>query len=100
MSELSGRQKKHLRALAHGLRPVVHVGKNALTDAVMESIAEALERHELIKVKFVELRDQKDEACDEIDQRLDSQRVGIIGHTAIFYRQARDPEYRKIALPS
>ena len=50
MEELSGAQRKHLRGLAHHVKPVVHVGKNGVTDPVLQEVEEALDSHELIKV--------------------------------------------------
>ena len=99
MQKLTGRQRKHLRGLAHGLKPVVHVGKNGLTASVLESLDQALGHHELIKVKFVGGKDGRDEACAEIGDRLGCELAGTIGHVAIFYRPAADPEDRKIELP-
>lgn len=96
---MTGRQRKYLRGLAHGLKPVVHIGKNGLTETVSEQIGDALDHHELIKVRFGEARDEKDEICRSIEQRLGGVRVGTIGHVAIFYREARDPEQRQIRLP-
>lgn len=100
MSELTSSQKKYLRGLAHGLKPVIQVGKHALTEQVMENIEEALAHHELIKIKFGDHKDQKNEACETINQRLGSERVGVIGHTAILFRQAREPEHRKVKVPN
>ncbi len=100
MRELTGAQKKYLRGLAHGLKPVVHVGRNGLTEGVFESLDQALDSHELIKVKLRADRDEKRELAAAIDARLGSVQVGAIGHVAIFYRQARDPERRSIRLPA
>ena len=50
-AKLSERQRKHLRALAHALRPVIRLGNAGLTPAVTAETARALEDHELIKVK-------------------------------------------------
>ena len=99
MEKLTGRQKRYLRGLAHGLKPVVQIGRNGLSDSVLESLGEALDRHELIKVRFVDFKDQKKQACEEIDARLGSERVGTIGHVAIFYRRAAEPDERQIELP-
>ena len=56
--ELAGYQKKYLRACAHALKPVVSVGQKGLTPALQASLEAALARHELVKVKFVELKDR------------------------------------------
>jgi len=96
---LTGSQRKYLRGLAHGLDPVVHVGKGGLTEALLEQLEETLEDHELIKVKFVDFKSRKRELADEIGQRLGCHRAGLIGHVAILYRPARDPDARRIRLP-
>ena len=97
--ELTSSQKKYLRGLAHHLEPVVRIGKAGLTEGLFEQLEEALESHELIKVKFVDWKDRKRELAAEIDQRLGCEQVGKIGHVVVFFRQGRDPENRRIELP-
>ncbi len=101
MKPLTSSQSKHLRGLAHGLKPVVIVGQKGITSSVLESIREALNNHELIKVKFLESKDRQSKAqlTAEIEGRTDCCRAGLLGHTAIFYRPHPDPEKRKITLP-
>lgn len=99
MTTLDGAQRKYLRGLAHGLKPVVQIGRQGLTETLLRNLDEALEHHELIKVKFQDFKDQKRALADEIDERLGSERVGLIGHTAIFYRPASDPDERRIRVP-
>lgn len=101
MASLKGYQKKYLRGLAHALKPVVQVGQKGLTDGVFETLAEALETHELVKVKFMEHKekDQKAYFAEIIETKTGAALVGMIGHTAIFFRPQIDPEKRKIALP-
>ena len=101
MQALKGYQKKFLKARAHGLKPVVFIGQKGLTANLIESIQEALERHELIKVKFIEFKDrqQKLSTAEAVVAEVDCQLVGLIGHIIILYRQQSDPEKRKIQLP-
>ncbi len=100
--DLTGAQKKYLRGLAHGLKPVVRVGRAGLSDSLLESLDQALESHELVKVKVVtgDSRNRKRELSATIDERLGSVQVGAIGHVVIFYRRAGDPEKRTIRLPT
>lgn len=100
MSDLTGAQRKHLRGLAHGLDPVVHLGQQGLTDAVLQEIDHALESHELIKLRFVDFKDEKKRLTDEIGERLDAHVAGTVGHVAILYRRHPDPEKRQVRLPS
>jgi RNA-binding protein len=101
MEALKGYQKKFLKGLAHGLKPVVFIGQKGLTANLIDSIREALSIHELIKVKFVDFKDKqhKISTADAVAAELDCQLVGMIGHMVIFYRRQGDPEKRKIKLP-
>lgn len=100
MAELTGAQRKHLRGLAHHLKPVVHVGKNGLTETVVESIDQALDDHELIKVKLVDPQGRKRELAEEIADRSGGAWVGLVGKVVTLYRRQPDPEKRKVDLPS
>ena len=101
MEILKGYQKKFLKGLAHRLKPVVFIGQKGLSRNLINSIHDALDTHELIKVKFVEIKEkqQKTGMAEAIEIETDCRLVALIGHTAIFYRQHTDPEKRKIQLP-
>lgn len=96
--ELSERQKKHLRGLAHALKPVIRVGNAGLTDALARETARALEDHELIKVK-ASLGDRaaRDQLLAELAARTGSALVNRIGHVALLYRP--HPKLTKILIP-
>jgi len=99
MVSLTSAQRRHLRSLAHHLDPVCFVGKNGLTDAVIQACAAALDSHELIKVRFIDCKKEKRELSDAIIERTDSAVVGLIGNVAILYREHPDPDKRRIQLP-
>ena len=101
MEKLKGFQRKYLKGLAHGLKPVVFIGQKGMTSEVVRATNEALQEHELIKVKFVDFKEksQKEEITEAMEKETASEQVGMIGHVAIFYRQQKDPEKRKISLP-
>jgi RNA-binding protein len=96
MKPLKGSDRKKLRGLAHSLKPVVLIGKQGATGSVLEEIRRALEVHELIKIKFVEGKEEKDRLLKEIVQQTDSHLAGVIGHIGILYREHPEPEKRKI----
>ena len=56
---LKGSDRKYLRGLAHTLTPVVRIGNAGLTDRVVEATEQALDAHELIKVKIAADRDER-----------------------------------------
>ncbi len=96
--ELTGAQRKTLRGLAHSLDPVVRIGQRGLTPAVEEEIDQALDRHELIKVKLGGDRDERQRTAETIVPRVGAALVGTIGTLAIYYRRQRDPEKRRVRL--
>jgi len=95
---LTGKQKSHLRSLAHALKPVVQIGHQGLTAGVTTALEVALERHELIKVKVSgEAEVEADELAPAIEKATHSQLAQIIGRTLVLYR--RRDENPKIVLP-
>jgi RNA-binding protein len=98
MSHLTGAQKKYLRGLAHNRKPVVLIGQKYLTPQVVREIRQALEYHELIKVKCIgpKEKDDKKEIAIGITQETGCELVGMIGHILIFFKQHPDPEKRKV----
>ncbi|MDP2516895.1 ribosome assembly RNA-binding protein YhbY [Photobacterium damselae subsp. piscicida] len=94
---LSTKQKQYLKGLAHNLKPVVLMGANGLTEAVLAEIEIALNHHELIKVKVAsEERETKLLIVDAIIRETKAEKVQVIGKTLVLYRQSED---RKIELP-
>ena len=53
--KLTGKQLNHLRALAHHLKPIVTVGVAGATPAVSAELENALEAHELVKIRLPSL---------------------------------------------
>ena len=96
MEKLKGSAKKYLRSEAHHLKPVVMVGRNGVSEQLIASVDAALKDHELIKVKFLDYKEEKKEISQEIASTTKSEVVGIIGNIVIFYRQHPQPELRKI----
>ena len=99
MSKLTGAQRKFLRAEAHHYNPVIMIGKSGITPELVKATEEALDCHELMKVKFVNLKDEKDELIEKLSAETACEIVGRIGNTAILFRQNKDPEKRTIRLP-
>ncbi len=99
MSEINSTQRKYLRGLAHSLKPVIQVGQKGITDELISSVDEALNAHELIKVKFVEFKGERKELTDEIAKKCSAQLAGMIGNIAILYREHKNEDKRKIKLP-
>jgi RNA-binding protein len=99
--EMKGFQKAYLRALGKALDPTVIVGKGGLTPEVMGEVHRAFERQELIKVKFTafKLKDEKDEMAHSIARQTEAFMAGMVGHTALYFKEASDEDRREIHIP-
>ena len=97
---LSGVDRTYLRGVAHHLQPIVQIGKAGLTPQVLAAIEQALEHHELIKIRFLAYKEEKRQLSQHIAQTLHSELIGLVGHVSMFYRQHPEPDKRKIQLPS
>lgn len=96
---LTGKQKSHLRALAHSLEPVVQMGQKGLTPAVLREIDGALTAHELIKVKMPKSDDVEPAALEAtIEAELGAHCAARIGHLLLLYRP--HPKKPRIVLPT
>ena len=94
---LTNPQKKHLRGLSHDLQPVVMVADKGLSENVLAEVEQALEHHELIKMKLRGEREQRRAWIDELIEATGAQLVHSIGQVVCLYR--RHPEKPKIELP-
>ncbi|HKR65289.1 MAG TPA: YhbY family RNA-binding protein, partial [Thermoanaerobaculia bacterium] len=84
--------------LAHPLSPIVRIGKGGLTDAVIAETKNALESHELIKVRIeVEEGAERRALASRLATATDAHVAGTIGKIAMLYRE-RD-EKPSIKLP-
>ena len=101
MNDLSSSQRKYLRSLAHGLKPQVFVGKQGVTETLIQSVEDSLRAHELIKIKFIDHKEKADKQSisDEIATRTTSHAAGMVGHVLMLYREHPEPEKRRITLP-
>lgn len=88
---LTDRQRRHLRGLAHPLKPVIRLGNAGLTEAVARETDRALTDHELIKVKAPGGdREARDALFAELAERTASALVHRIGNVATLYRPRAD----------
>ena len=87
MSGLSPIERKKLKARAHALDPILHLGGKGLTEAVIAEIGRALDAHELIKVRAGDMeRDEREATLAEICSRLQAQPVQHIGKILVLFR--------------
>jgi RNA-binding protein len=98
-SQLAGYQRAYLKRRAHALEPVVTVGKLANSAALQEHLDRELNNHELIKIRFVDHKEERHQLARELCSVSGAELVTIIGHVAILYRAHAEPEQRRISIP-
>jgi RNA-binding protein len=94
---ITATQKRFLRGRTHHINPVVMVGEKGLTPNVLAELEQALDHHELIKVKLRVDRDTRGRIIDDIVRQCRADLVHKIGQVACFFR--RNPEREVIKLP-
>lgn len=89
---LTGDQKRYLRGLAHHRKPVVTVGANGVTEAVLSEIDQALAHHELLKVKLPAVEaSERNAIIDHVCAATGAERIQAIGRVGVIYRPAPEP---------
>lgn len=96
--DLSGKQRRHLRGLAHHVDPVVQVGKEGISSGTASALRAALERHELVKVRVLESAPvARDEAAEPLARAAGAHVIATIGRMVVLYRMRS--EEPRIELP-
>ncbi|MDY4889867.1 MAG: YhbY family RNA-binding protein [Sphaerochaetaceae bacterium] len=95
---MDSKTRSHLRSLSQTLSAIVMIGKEGHTDGVANALDEALDCHELVKVKFVCMKDQVRSISEALAKAVGCELVSVIGFTSVFFRQNPDPSKRTIQL--
>lgn len=103
---INSRARSYLRSLAHGLRPVVQVGHDGITEALTKATQVALHEHELIKVKIGQgFAGDRKEAARALADATESDLTQVIGRVVVLYRprsekSAKNRDKPPIVLPT
>ena len=89
---LTGAQKSFLRSLGQTMDCQLTIGREGITTPVVTELEKLFARHELIKVKLLAERAERDALCTAIEEKTGASEAGAVGKTAIFYRQHGDPQ--------
>lgn len=95
---LPGVALRHLRALGHDQKPIVMLGKEGITEAVVAATRAALAKHELVKVRVqTESPVDRHEAAQSLAEATQAVLAQVLGRTFLLYKRA--PKNPKIVLP-
>ena len=86
---LNSKQRQFLKAQAHTLKPVVMLGSEGLTEAVLKELDSSIEYHELVKVKL-NSGDNRKEQAEACAQAVKAEVVSVVGRVAVLFRQRPD----------
>jgi len=97
---LTGAQRTRLRGLGQTSTDNLLIGRDGAADSVIAQLNRELTHRELVKVRFTGGQDRKERAAlhDALASSTQSECVGAVGHTALFFRRNPDPAQQKIAL--
>ena len=96
VTELNNKQISNLKSRGQLLEPVVRIGHAGLSDALIASLNQALDDHELVKVKFSALKDQKKTLSPQLAVLTGSHLIMRVGNVVVLYREQADAAKRKI----
>ena len=101
ITKLNGRQKRYLKGLGHHLSPVILVGKEGMSQKLIEAAILELQHHELIKIKIGNNSNvAKQDAALTLTRATGSELVQLIGKTLLLYRENPErPQNERIVLP-
>lgn len=85
--EMTSKERALLRSKAQTISPVVMVGRDGLTDGVVQALDKALLDHELVKVRFQDFKDSTKTLSAELAEKTSSVLVSTTGFTAVFWRE-------------
>jgi RNA-binding protein len=88
---MKGKDRAELRAEAHHLDPLVHIGVSGATDAVVQTIDDALRTHELVKVAIGRHEGlEPRQIANAVAEALAAHVIQVIGRKVTFYRHNPD----------
>jgi RNA-binding protein len=90
LTPLANSEIRRLKAAAQLLDPILKIGKAGLSDGFVQSVNDALSQHELVKIKFVEFKDQKKDLAPQLAERMASHLVMRVGNVMVLHRPPGD----------
>lgn len=95
---MTSKQRAYLKSLAMTMEPILQIGKSSVTPENIESVREAVDARELIKIHVLKncLNDPKDIA-QVLAERTRSEVVQVIGRKIVLYKESKDN--KRIYLP-
>jgi len=81
---------RELKARSQTLKPVIHVGHDGMSEALITALGQALADHGLVKVRFTDHKSERKQMAGELAARTGSRQILLVGHTVTLYRPRQD----------
>jgi RNA-binding protein len=95
MIPLTNAQLRLFKAQAQRLKATLKVGKDGISPQFLAALDDALKHHELVKVKFDNLKDQKKELSPQLAEKSGSHLVTRVGNVVVLYRPKTEARQAK-----
>ena len=86
LEPLNNSQIRKFKAAAQLLEPMLKVGKAGLSEGFIRTVSDALAQHELVKIKFVEFKEEKKELAPQLAEKTGSHLVMRVGNVMVLHR--------------
>lgn len=91
MLELTNAEIRKLKARAQLMEPMLKVGKAGLSEGFLKTVDDALARHELVKIKFAEFKEEKKTLAPMMAEKTSSELIMRVGNVAVLFRRKPIP---------
>ena len=96
---MTSKQRSKLKSIAANLSPVTQIGKSGITENLLNTLSEALEAREIIKVNVLQNAEaDADTIAQNVAELLGAEVVYVIGRKAVFYRRSSRKDFEHIEL--
>lgn len=96
LKPLSNPEIRKFKAAAQRLEPMLKIGKAGLSEGFVQTVSQALDQHELVKIKFVEFKEQKKDLAPVLADKTASHLVMQVGNVIVLHR----PKAEAVAEPA
>lgn len=94
--ELSNPEIRKLKGMAQKMEASLKIGKQGLSPGFIKTLDEELNRHELVKLKFVEFKEEKKTLAPQLAEKTGAHLVTLLGNVAVLFRRNPDPQKQVI----
>ncbi|MEP6662039.1 MAG: YhbY family RNA-binding protein [Verrucomicrobiota bacterium] len=92
LEPLNNAQLRKFKSAAQHLEPILKIGKAGLSDAFLRSVEEALTQHDLVKIKFVDLKEEKKRLAPLLAEKTSSHLIMRVGNVMTLHRPKAKPQ--------